>query len=177
MAMCEAQHELGPDKRWAAYREALTLYIARRLSKRKLDSVVLRTVGLENVRRHNDLILALLRDAAGRAHANRTAKRRRSDGECDECDAAVSLTHRQRPKQDGPEARGDARAAEAPSTQAEAVAPARLRGAATLGGRMNELAAQKGCGGGATPAAAHVLGAALEVYVRRIVAGAQTAQQ
>mmetsp|Transcript_3121 Transcript_3121/g.10324 ORF Transcript_3121/g.10324 Transcript_3121/m.10324 type:complete len:152 (-) Transcript_3121:606-1061(-) len=45
-----------------AYREALGMYVCRRLSKSELDTVVLRALGSENIRKHNTLLLALLSD-------------------------------------------------------------------------------------------------------------------
>ena len=38
------------------------MYVCRRLSKAELDTIVLRALGAENIRKHNALLLALLAD-------------------------------------------------------------------------------------------------------------------
>lgn len=67
-AMCATtKHRLSADKRWAAYVEALGMYMSRRLSKRELDKIVTRVLGVQNLRKHNALLLALLADATRRS--------------------------------------------------------------------------------------------------------------
>mmetsp|Transcript_16094 Transcript_16094/g.19699 ORF Transcript_16094/g.19699 Transcript_16094/m.19699 type:complete len:95 (+) Transcript_16094:34-318(+) len=62
VALCEIQNGASADQRWAAYLEAVGLYIVRRLSKSELEVAVTQTLGYENVRKHNTLLLALLAD-------------------------------------------------------------------------------------------------------------------
>ena len=68
MALCEMETtSLSAEKRWAAYHEALGMYVCRRLSKSELDIVVVRALGPSNIRKHNALVLALLSDGTRRA--------------------------------------------------------------------------------------------------------------
>lgn len=51
------------------------MYVSRRLSKRELEKVVYRVLGVENIRKHNKLLLALLADvssSAERVHEGRS---------------------------------------------------------------------------------------------------------
>ena len=51
------------DKCWAMYWEALRAYLRGNLTKAELDTAVRGTIGEGHIRRHNDLILALLHNA------------------------------------------------------------------------------------------------------------------
>lgn len=43
------------------------MYVSRRLSKKELEKVVYRVLGVENIRKHNTLLLSLLADVSSPA--------------------------------------------------------------------------------------------------------------
>lgn len=49
------------------------MYVSRRLSKRELDKVVVRVLGVGNIRKHNTLLLALLADVSASRAKGRNA--------------------------------------------------------------------------------------------------------
>ncbi|KAJ8602367.1 hypothetical protein CTAYLR_004205 [Chrysophaeum taylorii] len=182
LSMCEADG-LSADKRWAAYQEALGMYVSRRLSKRELDTVVLRVIGVDNIRKHNALLLALLADATRRAvdTRNRTVvgvprhrlvlplePEAKIDDAAGADDELAALRREWRKTGLMATAPLPHKNMDVPRKNRGLVANARLDGASLVALKMDDISIGLGLDG-ASASAVHLMTLALHTYARRMM--------
>lgn len=172
-AMCATtEHRLSADKRWAAYIEALGMYISRRLSKRELDKVVCRVLGIDNLRKHNALLLALLADATRRSvdPSNKMPPAKRPPPiECDEEDDDEEFGRLLAEwRKTGGGIAPPRHKSEPLFPRRSLVAHARLDGAGLVAMKMDEASVELGLDG-VSASAVHLVSLAIDTYARRVI--------
>mmetsp|Transcript_3119 Transcript_3119/g.10305 ORF Transcript_3119/g.10305 Transcript_3119/m.10305 type:complete len:310 (-) Transcript_3119:91-1020(-) len=171
-----------------AYREALGMYVCRRLSKSELDTVVLRALGSENIRKHNTLLLALLSDATRRALRVREgggvratwskvlaqeSEEDSADDSEDSSDDVAALRRRWRDAELEATAPIPHHDDQSGRRHQVVVGDARLDGARLVALKMDDISLDRGLRG-VSASAVHLMTIALHAYARRAVRQCQT---